>query len=89
MAKRKKKTTARKATPRKGAARRGKRASSARGRKGAVDLIISKSRTKATAGINVSGEFYQALDDAVRQLITNAERRAVDNGRKTLRPYDL
>ena len=27
------------------------------------DLIISKARTKATAGINVSGDFYGALDE--------------------------
>ncbi|MEW6071119.1 MAG: DUF1931 domain-containing protein [Planctomycetota bacterium] len=52
-------------------------------------MIISKSRTKATAGINVSGDFYGALDGAVRALIKSAEKRAIDNGRKTLRPYDL
>ncbi|MEZ5980046.1 MAG: DUF1931 domain-containing protein [Planctomycetota bacterium] len=51
--------------------------------------MISKSRTKAAAGINVSGEFYAALDEAVRGLIATAERRATDNSRKTLRPYDL
>jgi hypothetical protein len=80
MVRKKKKTTARK-TARK-TTRRAKKTK-------AVDMIISKSRTKATAGINVSGEFYGALDGAVRELIANAERRAVDNGRKTLRPYDL
>ena len=84
MAKRKKKAASRRSTKK-------KTTRSARGRKkaGAVDMIISKSRTKASASINVSGEFYQALDGAVRELIANAERRAVDNGRKTLRPYDL
>ena len=62
----------------------------AKRRKGsAIDYITSKSRTKAAAGINVSGDFYHALDGAVRELITLAEKRAVDNGRKTLRPYDL
>lgn len=67
-----------------------KPASKAKARKKAPgDLIISKSRTKATASINVSGEFYGALDGAVRQLIASAEQRAMDNGRKTLRPYDL
>ena len=60
-----------------------------RGKKKPVDMIISKSRTKASAGINVSGDFYGALDGAVRCLIANAEKRAIDNGRKTLRPYDL
>lgn len=58
-------------------------------KKVSMDLIISKSRTKAAAGINVSGEFYGALDEAVRGLIANAEARATDNGRRTLRPHDL
>jgi hypothetical protein len=53
------------------------------------ELIISKSRTKAAASINVSGEFYAALDQAVRGMIATAEKRATDNGRKTLRPHDL
>ena len=55
----------------------------------AVDLIISKSRTKAAASINVSGEFYEALDDAVRNMIASAETRAMNNNRRTLRPHDL
>lgn len=81
MAKRKaKKKTARRTT--KKAKRRG-------GKRGPAELIISKSRTKAAAGINVSGEFYSALDGAVRQMISQAEQRATDNGRKTLRPHDL
>ena len=57
--------------------------------KTASDFIISKSRTKAAAGINVSGEFYGALDGAVRAMIAGAEERAVNNGRRTLRPHDL
>ena len=81
MAKKKaKKKVSRK--PARKAAKRGKKMS-------AADFIISKSRTKAAAGINVSGEFYSALDEAVRELISVAEKRASDNGRKTLRPYDL
>jgi hypothetical protein len=84
MAKRKaKKKTARKP------ARKTRKAAKKRGKKSAADLIISKSRTKSAAGINVSGEFYSALDGAVREMINNAEQRAIDNGRKTLRPYDL
>jgi len=80
MAKRKaKRKPARKAAKRK----------TARRKKGPAELIISKSRTKNAAGINVSGDFYSALDEAVRGMITTAEQRANDNGRKTLRPYDL
>ena len=60
-----------------------------RGKKPA-DLIISKSRTKgAVKKCNVGGEFYGALDAAVRDLIKEAEARAVGNKRKTLKAVDL
>jgi len=53
-------------------------------------MIISKSKTKeAVTKCNVSGEFYEALDKKVRQLIAQAEQRAIANGRKTVRPQDL
>ncbi|HEX9641321.1 MAG TPA: DUF1931 domain-containing protein [Candidatus Krumholzibacteria bacterium] len=54
------------------------------------DMIISKSRTKnASKECNVSGEFYDALDRKVREMISSAEKRALANNRKTLRPHDL
>jgi histone H3/H4 len=54
------------------------------------DLIISKSRTKAAVKkVNVSGDFYGALDKAVRDMLKSAEERALGNKRKTLRPVDL
>lgn len=54
------------------------------------DLIISKSRTKAAVKkCNVGGEFYGALDQAVRELIKEAEGRALGNKRKTLKAVDL
>ena len=81
MAKRKKKVTRK--VSRKKATRRTTR------KKAPVDMIISKSRTKNAAGINVSGDFYGALDGAVRELIARAEQRATDNNRRTLRPHDL
>jgi histone H3/H4 len=56
----------------------------------AAELIISKSRTKAAVKkCNVGSEFYAALDGAVRELIKNAEARAVGNKRKTLKAVDL
>jgi len=61
----------------------------ARGRRRGTAMIISKSRTKAAASINVSSDFYGALDDAVRGLIAQAEARATHNNRRTLRPHDL
>jgi histone H3/H4 len=55
-----------------------------------ADMIISKSKTKAAVTkCNVSGEFYEALDKKVKALIKGAEERALANGRKTVRPYDL
>lgn len=55
-----------------------------------ADMIISKSKTKETVkDCNVSGDFYEALDKKVRQLIAEAEKRALANGRKTVRPYDI
>ena len=56
----------------------------------AVELIISKSRTKdATKKCNVSSDFYGALDKKVRDMVAAAEARAVANKRKTLKPQDL
>lgn len=67
------------------AARKKKAAAKASG-----DLIISKSRTKAAVKkVNVSGDFYGALDKAVRDMLKSAEERALGNKRKTLRPVDL
>jgi len=66
-----------------------RRKKAARGRKPA-ELIISKTRTKAAVKkCNVGGEFYGALDAAVRQLIKEAEARAIGNKRKTLKAVDL
>jgi histone H3/H4 len=58
--------------------------------KSSGELIISKSRTKAAVkNCNVGGEFYGALDAAVRKLIAGAESRATGNKRKTLKAVDL
>jgi hypothetical protein len=55
-----------------------------------AELIISKTRTKAASKkCNVSGDFYGALDKKVRDLIRDAETRAIANKRKTLKPADL
>jgi len=55
-----------------------------------VELIISKARTKAhSKKCNVSSEFYGALDKKVREIIKDAESRALGNKRKTLKAVDL
>lgn len=66
-----------------------KKATKKRGKKASADLIISKSRTKNAVGIRISGDFYAALDVAVREMIAGAEARATANNRGTLRPHDL
>ena len=70
------------------AAKKKKKAAKRKGKP--AELIISKSRTKnATKKCNVGSEFYGALDVAVREMIKDAEARAVGNKRKTLKAVDL
>jgi histone H3/H4 len=55
-----------------------------------AELIISKSKTKeAVKKCNVAGEFYGALDKRVKEIIAAAEKRAMANGRKTVKAQDL
>ncbi len=71
------------------AAKKKAAAKAARGGKG-DSMIISKSRVKAAVKkCNVGSEFYGALEKKVRDLIVDAERRAMENKRKTLRPADV
>ncbi len=59
-------------------------------KKAAGAMIISKSRVKAAVkSCNVGAEFYDALDGAVRDMISGAEKRAIANRRKTLRAADV
>jgi hypothetical protein len=53
------------------------------------ELLIAKNRIKAVSGMNVASDFYGALDGAVRRMIAAAGKRALENGRRTLRPHDL
>jgi len=51
-----------------------------------------KARVQAMAHdaeVNVSGEFYEALDNYVADGIRKAVARSKANGRKTLQPEDL
>ena len=62
----------------------------AKKKKSTEAMIISKSRVKAAVKkCNVGGEFYDALEGEVRELIKRAEQRAIGNKRKTLRPADV
>lgn len=40
-------------------------------------------------GMQVSGDFYGALDKEIERLLAAAGARCKDNKRKTLKPYDL
>ena len=72
------------------AARKKARKKTARRSSGPSEMIISKTRVKkAVKKCNVGGEFYGALDQAVRGLIKEAEARAIGNKRKTLKAVDL
>jgi len=72
------------------AAKKKKKKAAKRGKSKPAELIISKSRTKgAVKKCNVGGEFYAALDGAVREMIKEAEARAIGNKRKTLKAVDL
>lgn len=54
-----------------------------------TDLIVKSNVKDAMEGMNVSADFYDALDDEVEALLTDAARRAEENGRKTVQPRDL
>jgi len=67
-----------------------KKAARGRASKAPAELVISKSRVKAlTKKCNVGGDFYGALDAAVRKMVASAEERALGNKRKTLKPVDI
>ena len=54
-------------------------------------MIIKKSEVKALVGdeYRISQDFYEKLSDSVEELVKAAMARAKENGRKTLKPYDL
>ncbi|MFW6384839.1 MAG: DUF1931 domain-containing protein [Halodesulfurarchaeum sp.] len=54
-----------------------------------TDLIVKSNVKDAMEGMNVSADFYDALDDEVDALLADAARRAEENGRKTVQPRDL
>lgn len=51
--------------------------------KSAVKALMKKSKMR------VSGDFWKALDDRISWKVKRAAERAKDNGRKTIRGYDL
>lgn len=55
-----------------------------------ADSIIVRSKVKdQTGGLNVSGDFADALSEKAIALIKEACKRAESNGRKTVQSRDL
>lgn len=55
-----------------------------------ADLLVVRSKIKDySEGLNVAGDFADALSKVVEQKIKRAVERAKANGRKTLKPQDL
>lgn len=66
---------------------------SAKGGKKAVrEVLVVGTKVKdvvKSAGLQSSGELIEAVSARVHDLLTEAIKRAADNGRKTVRAYDL
>ncbi|UOO97129.1 DUF1931 domain-containing protein (plasmid) [Halococcus dombrowskii] len=54
-----------------------------------VDTIVKSAVKDELSEMNVSSDFYDALDEDVSELLDDAARRASDNDRKTVQPRDL
>ncbi len=54
-----------------------------------AELLVVRSKIKEQTQLNVAGDFADALSSRVGNMIKDAERRAKENGRKTLKPCDI
>jgi len=55
-----------------------------------AEMLVVKSKIKEAAkGMNVAGNFAEALNKEVHELVADACRRSKANGRKTIKPDDL
>jgi histone H3/H4 len=54
-----------------------------------MSLIVRSKVKAAIKGMRLSGDFYKALDKKVEEMLKEVAKRAKDNGRATIRPYDL
>jgi histone H3/H4 len=54
-----------------------------------ADVVVKAAVKDELSEMNVSGDFYDALNEEVSELLDDAERRAQDNDRKTVQPRDL
>jgi histone H3/H4 len=54
-----------------------------------ADLIVKAAVKEALDDMNVSSDFYDALDEEVAELLEDAARRAETADRKTVQARDL
>ncbi len=56
-----------------------------------ADLVVKKAVKEliSSDGMRSSEDTIEALDKIVKEKILRAKKRAEENGRKTLMPYDL
>ena len=54
-----------------------------------TSLIVKAAVKDELSDMNVSADFYDALDEDVSELLEDAARRAEGNDRKTVQPRDL
>ena len=54
-----------------------------------TNLIVKAAVKDELNEMNVSADFYDALDEDVSELLEDAAQRAEDNDRKTVQPRDL
>jgi histone H3/H4 len=53
------------------------------------DLTVKAAVKDELENVNVSSDFYDALNENVSELLDDASRRASENDRKTVQPRDL
>lgn len=54
-----------------------------------ADLIVKAAVKERLGDLEVSSDFYDALDDEVAELLQDAARRADTADRKTIQPRDI
>lgn len=54
-----------------------------------INVAAVRRRFKDHEDVNVSGDIATGLNEKVDQLMKEAVRRCIDNGRKTVRAVDL
>lgn len=53
------------------------------------NLIVKAAVKEEQSDMNISADFYDALDKEVEELLDAAAQRADNNDRKTVQPRDL